>query len=399
MKFLPKLMAAALALGPLSVRGDGDVFVLATNWTLAASGVERLAYAPTSGLLLSPDRSRREIHLHRVDWKTAAVSVVDAFPPTDAMTGIPTPGAPVAVAAHPTAPLALALSRPPDVRTRGEVLFLDLRERTAGRLLRSQLIGFQPAAVAISADGRWAVVLNKGDGNRRTPGSIGILDLQNLSGWENDRLAEAPYRELGGLDTLLGTPLGRLEPGALALDPEGRIGVVTFKENDAAVFIDFRGDIPALAGAIRLSRGSRPAGVALLPQPDGTLLMALAEKAAQHVSFHRIALNDAAPAPLLLSRVDVRPLVHGGRPGRQRDPETIVLRRMDARSVAWVASEYSDRVVMLDVTDARAPVLLGRAAAAKEPADLLAVERPDGWAILAANRDGTASLLRAPADR
>ena len=388
------LAAGLLAPG---ARADDALFQHAADWRLAASGVERLAYAPGPGLLLATDRARREIHLHRVDWRNAAVTVVDAFPPTDALTGIPTPGSPSAVAVHPTAPLALTLSRPPDVRTRGEVLLLDLRERTAGRLLRSQLVGFQPAAIDVTPDGRWALILNKADGSRRTPGSIGVLDLQNLSGWENDRLDVVPYRELGGLDTLLGQPLGRLEPGALAVSPDGRLAAVTFKENDAVALIDLRDGVPALAGALRLARGARPAGVALLPRPDGSLLLALAEKAAQHVSFHEVSLAAGIPAARLLARVDVRPLVHGGRPRSQRDPESILLRRSGARDIAWIASAHTDRVVMLDVTEPASPILLSRAAASREPRDLRAAERPEGWMLLTANGDGTASLLRAPA--
>lgn len=380
-----------LAIAPL-VHGDTLMARLA-DVRIAPDGADRLAFAPGPDLLLATDPRRQEIHLHRVNWTASSTEVLDAFPPTDLLTGIPIPGRPTAVAVHPAQPLAIALSRPRDVRTRGEALLLDMRARSPGRLLRSQLIGFAPEHIAITPDGAWAVVANSGAGHRRTEGSIGLLDLRNLVGWENDRLREVPYRELGGLDLLMKTPLGKIEPSFVAIEPRGRVGAVSFQANDAVVWLDFRSGDPQLAGLLTLPRGSEPASLSLLNEPDGTLLLAVAEERAQHVSFYRVEIEGGEPRAALLSRLAVPPLINPKRPRNKRDPETVVLRRVGARIFAWIACADTDRVLLLDATEPAAPRMIHRLAVAAPPRDLLPLPTPVGLRILTGNGDGTVTII------
>lgn len=371
----------------------GWSFERVAHLTAAADGAERLAFAPGPGFLLSTDPRQQEIHLHRVDWSKPELVEVDAFPPTDASLAIPTPGRPVAVAVHPMQPLALALTRPSDIRARGEVLFLDLREKSAGRLLRAQLVGYQPAHLQISPDGRWAVVANEGDGSRRTPGSIGILDLRNLAGWEVNRLQEIPYRELTGLGALMGQPEGRLEPESVAMHPRGEWAAIAFQENDAVVWVDLRGEEPRLSSLSRLPPGSEPVDLVLLDRPDG-LVLAIAEKATQHISFHRVLPGDRSFATTLCSRLDVRPLVHAEKPHKRRDPHRIRLANVGTNLLAWVGSERTDRILMLDVNNPARPRLVARAASAEAPRDLLLVETREGLRVAAGNGQGTITVFR-----
>ncbi len=360
---------------------------------LAQDGAERVAFAPGPDILLATDPRHREIHLHRVDWQHSVVSVIDAFPPTDTLLGIPMPGRPTAVAVHPSQPLALALSQPRDVRSRGELLMLDMRERSPGRLLRSQLAGFSPAHLAITPDGAWAVVANSGVGSRRSAGSVGLYDLQALTGWEVNRLQEVPYRELEGLDRLLNQPLGRIEPYYVAIEPRGRLAAVALRGNDAVVWVDFRSGVPQLAGLMPLPRESEPSSLSLLNEPDGSLLLAVAEKGAQRVSFHRVRIEDAAPVAELLSRIDIPPMVNAKRPKARPYPETIVMRRMGARILGWVACADSNRVLLLDLTEPNQPRLLHRIAVAAAPRDLLPLPTPVGIRVLTGNGDGTVTVL------
>lgn len=393
MKWLLALLISVVTAAGAARAADPS-FVRSANLAIAGSGAERLAFAEGPALLLSTDPALQEIHLHRVDWNAPSIEVVDSFPPTDALTAIPTPGIPSAVSAHPAQPLAIALSRPLNPQSRGEALFLDLREKSAGRLLRAQLAGHRPVHVAVTPDGQWALVSNEGRDHRRTPGSIGVYDLRNLAGWEINRLAEIPYAELSGLETVAGTSPGRADPGFIAMDPKGRLAAVSLRRADAVVWVDLRGGAPSLAGSLRLPRKSRPAGVALLDRPDGSLLLAVAEEAAQQVSFHRIDLVGAEPKAELLSRVDVRPLVNPEQPRNARDPARLVLRQAGSRVIAWVACGETDRVLMLDVSNPTQPRLLARAASAQAPRDLVPVESPSGLHLLSGNGNGIISVFR-----
>ena len=386
------LFSAVLLAG--GVRAAAPSFARAADLTIADSGAERLAFAEGPALLLSTDPALQEIHLHRVDWAAPSITVVDSVPPTDALTAIPTPGVPAAVSAHPAQPLAIALSRPLNPQFRGEALFLDLRDKSAGRLLRAQLAGYRPVHVAVTPDGQWALVSNEGRDHRRMPGSLGVYDLRNLAGWEVNRLTEIPYTELNGLETVAGTPSGRADPGFIAMDPKGRLAAISLRRADAVVWVDLRGDAPVLAGSLRLPRKSRPAGVALLDRPDGSLLLAVAEESAQQVSFHRIDLVGAEPKAELLSRVDVRPLVNPEQARNTRDPERLVLRTVGSRVIAWITCGESDRVLMLDVSNPKQPRLLARAASARSPSDLVPVESPSGLHLLAGNGNGVISVFR-----
>jgi hypothetical protein len=360
---------------------------------IALEGAERLAFSPGTDILLATAPRLREIHLHRVDWQNSAVSAIDAFPPTDALLGIPVPGRPTAVTVHPSHPMALALSQPRDARARGELMMLDLRARAPGRLLRSQLAGFAPAHLAVTPDGIWAVVANSGVGSRRTAGSIGLYDLRNLTGWEEHRLQEVPYAELEGLDRLLDRPRGRIEPYFVAIEPRGRLGAVALRGNDAVAWVDFRPAVPVLAGALTLPRGSEPTSVSLLNEPDGSLILAVAERRAQRVSFHRVELDGPVPNASLLARIEIPPLVHGGRPRAKRDPDTVVLRRVGGRIFAWVACAESNRVLMLDATMPSKPALIHRLAVAAPPRDLLPLPTSAGFRLLTGNGDGTVTIV------
>lgn len=365
------------------------------NLTVASNGVERLALSTGLKLLLSTDTPEQEIHLHQVasDWNKPALNVVDAFPLTDDVKGIPVPGRPMALAVHPAQPVALALSQPRAARARGEVLFFDLREKTPGRLLRSQLVGYQPAHLAITPDGNWAIIANKAEGHRRTPGTIGLLDLRKLA-LDTDRVPEAPYRELSGLSEQIGVAEGRMEPGFVAIDPKGRFAAVTFHRNDAIAWIDLRSGEPVLAGSMKLPAGSNPTGISLLDEQDGSILAAVAETGAQQVGFYRIALSDARPDVQALSHVDVRKLIDPNYPFKRRDPDFILLKRLAGRPVALVASARTDRNLLFDLADPAHPRFVARVASAAPAMDLMPIEGRNELFVITGNGDGTATLFR-----
>ncbi|MCS6771180.1 MAG: DUF1513 domain-containing protein [Kiritimatiellae bacterium] len=386
--FLAMIVLAGLA---ASSRAD-SIMAHLFDYRAGGPGMDRLAVAPGPNYVLVAAPSAREIHLLRPDWDSSRFEKIDAFPPTDPTAAIPVPGRAVAVAVHPFHPLAIALSRPNDAASRGEALFLDLRERSPGRLLRSQLVGFAPAHVAITPDGAWAIVANSGADNRRTEGSVGVFDLRNLEGWEQNRLQEIPYRELSGLASMLGQSLSRHEPEFVAVDPLGRLAAVSVPTADTIVWMNFDKSGPQWAGILRLPKGSGPTGMALVNLPDNSLLLGVAEQKAQMVSFYRVTLAGGIPAAERAARVDIRPLVRENRPRKDRDPHTLALLRSGSRVWAWVACARTDRIVMLDVTDPSKPALLDRLLVSAPPNDLVVFQTPAGLRLLTANSDGNVTL-------
>lgn len=399
---------APLLLGAAAAQGQG-VFDSLGTVDLAPRGAEIVAYHRAGNLVLCTDAARGEVHLLRAaSWDPPALETVDAFPAADGTMAIPVPGRPTSVAVHPTQPLAIAVAAALNRRDRGEAVFIDLRDRSAGRVLRTQLVGHHPDSIAIAPDGRWALVANEAEYDRTTPGSIGVLDLRALSGWERDRLEPAPYRELDGLDRLLGVKPGACEPEFVAFDPRGRFAAVSCQENDAVVFVDLQADEPSLAGVVRLPKGAGPDGVCVLdgvPGPGGisAALLAVAEEDGQSVSFHLVNPERLADAPTLLSRVDVRPVLNANKPRKRRDPEGVVLCRAGDRIYALVAIERGDRVQRFDATDPKAPVPAGRVAVGSRPEGLAMIEQPDGLVVLTANEGdgsgGSLSVLRLRAAR
>lgn len=380
------------ATGALAARAADPTLTVLATLDLSPRGVEQLAFHRAGGLLLATDAGHGELHLLRpTGWPPLSLATVDAFPSTDGTQAVPSPGQPTSVAVHPSAPVALVATASRLPLVRGEVMFVDLREKSPGRVLRTQPVGFHPDSIAITPDGSWAIVANEGEDDRRTPGSIGILDLRSLSGWEENRLQAVPYRELGGLDTLLDEAPGHIEPEFVAVDPRGRFAAVSCQENDAVALVDLQDGEPSLAGVLPLPRGARPDGLALLDAPPGDLgrafsLLAIAEEGkSQAVSLYAVDSARLDAEPLFLSRRDVRPLVNPERPRKERNPEAVLLRRSGDRVFALVTIERGHRILCIEVTDPRAPRFVARVPVGARPESLRFIEQDGGGIVLSAN--------------
>lgn len=361
---------------------------------------EILAFEATRKLLLSVNPL----------WKTLDVFTIEGLdhtrsePPTlvplpdfdedlPGIQGIPMIGSPTSVAVHPTQPIAMVtvIGRSPTLP--GRLIGYDLRAETFGRWVVDQPVGFHPDSLAISPDGRWAVVANEGEGSPDVPGTITVVDLAGIS--PDDRAVERtlPSHEITGLGRWLETYDGAAEPEYVAIDPDSRFALVTCQENDAALLVDLRTTPPQIGGVLWTPFGAEPDGVALIadvPGPDGRIgaLAALAEEGrfdpirqmylGNTVSFAWID-PDALDAPVPLTRVDVRPLVQPGNTTARRDPESVTLLRIGGRILCLVAIERGDRLLALDVTEVASgatPRSVARARTGSRPEGLLVI--PDG---------------------
>ncbi len=377
---------------------------------------EILQYCPTQHLLLATNPHWKSIDLFDVEsLDPPRLTPLDLDDEEPGIQGFEFVGEPTSVAVHPTLPIAFVVVTHPVPNQPGTVQAFDLRrdgDRLGGWIL-NQKIGIHPDSLAISPDGRWLIVACEAQGDPTSPGSIWSLDLKGLSPDRRARDGNLPATPLPGLARLMDHPLGDLEPEYVAFDPQSRLAVVTFQENDSFVTVDLVSQpTPRLAAVTRLSYESEPDGIDLIdqvPGPDGHpgLLVAVAEEGKFNrfgqitgncVSFHWLDPNAPDQPAVLLSRVDVRPLLSGNKPAKRRDPEAVRLLRHGGRLLALVGVERGDCVMSFDLTDPAAPRYLGQTPVGERPEGLLLVRDDHQTYLLTGDEGsqgpGTISVLR-----
>ena len=379
---------------------------------------EILGYCPDQRWLLSTNPLWKMVDLFDVEsLDPPRITPVDLDDEAPGIQGLEFVGEPTSLAVHPSLPIVFVAETSRVPGRAGTVHAFDLRrgQDTLGRWVLRQEVGIHPDSLSISPDGRWLVVACEAEGDPTSPGSIWTLDLTGLTPDRRAREGDLPATQLPGLARLMDHPLGDLEPEYVAFDPQSRLALVTFQENDSFVTVDLTTSTqPRAAAVTRLSYESEPDGIDLLddipgPAPGSPLglLVAVAgegkfnqfgQTTGNCLSLHW--LNPAAPdqPAVPLSRTDIRPLVSSKNPDKRRDPESVRLLRDGDRVLALLGIERGDCVLLLDVTDATAPKLLDKADVGERPEGLLLVR--DGNKILLLTGDegnegpGTISFLR-----
>lgn len=382
-----------------------------------AHTVEIVQHHAGQGLLVATNPQWKSLDIFEVESLIPLQLRMIDFDPEDqpGPQGVGTIYEPTSVALHPTEPIALVsvLGRSPE--SPGHLLGVDLRrgDRTRGRWILRQAVGFHPDAVAVSPDGRWAVVACEGEASPDTPGELWVVDLDGLRVGRKMKDGDLPAYPLDGLAAVMEWPAGVLEPEVVAFDPRSRFAVVTLQEHDAFVTIDLASQPrPKITSRTFLTWGGQPDGIDVIdgvPGADGRdgCLVAVAEEGAfdefgritgNNVSFHWIdplALDQPA---VLRSRTDVRPWVDPQKPGKRRDPESVKLLRLDGRVLAIVTIERGDRLLGLDVTDATQPVLFDTARVGDRPEGLTITHDDQGIIVLTGDEGnwgpGTISATR-----
>jgi len=347
-----------------------------------------------------------------VDWREAGQGPVlsprDLDEEWDGPQGVPFASAITSVAAHPNLPFVLVTTIGRHREAGGTITAVDLRAETLGKSLWFANAGRHPDSIAISPDGRWAVVANEGEGDDRSsvaPGSVTVLALHAIDPLTHRNFTgDVPTVEL---DVHAGVAIdaGDVEPEYVAIDPRSRFAVVTCQENDAAVVIALDSAEPrVLPTRFYLPAGAEPDGTAILdgfidPTLGAGALVAFAEEGrfdrqgrwlGQAVSFHWIGPEDDWSRTELLSRVELPPIV-----GRAHcAPESVVLARRSGRVLCLVGVERADRVLLFDASDARAPSFLDAASTGKRPEGLLltTVGGRDGVVVCCEGNEGPGEI-------
>ena len=133
--------------------------------------------------------------------------------------------------------------------------------RLDGTLLDSATVGNQPDSIAISPNGRYAVIANEAEGTEPPPGastgsnggpgSISVIDLSGFNGVVPAELVvttialsaldplELPGLSSGRTDDLARLSIdhtpGTLEPEGVAFSPDSRLAYLTLQENNAVI--------------------------------------------------------------------------------------------------------------------------------------------------------------------
>jgi len=343
-------------------------------------------------------------------WKTIDVFDVESLDPPvlhardfndeqpDAQ-GLFTVYEPTSVALHPTQPVALVAVIGRKNTETGRLIAFDLREESFGAWVLNQPVGFHPDCVAVSHDGRWAIMACEGEGDPDSPGSIWAVDLTTLTADHRAKDGPLPAVEVGNLGKLLRQPAGDIEPEYVAIDPQSRFAVVSCQENNTIVYVDLQQPSgPALAGFSALNPGGEPDGVSILddvPHPDDPArvgcLVAVAEEGrfdkfgnqtGQFLTLLWVAPQNLGESALVLSSTHIPTALGDKDPNKRRDPENLVAFRRGGRDIVVLAVERGDLLLAFDVTDPRKPVLCDKVKVGDRPEGVILVDNNGELLIL-----------------
>ncbi|QQE13214.1 hypothetical protein JD969_07080 [Planctomycetota bacterium] len=325
---------------------------------------------------------------------------------------------PTSVAIHPQLPVAFVAVLSRQIGEPGRVIAFDLRASSRGKWLLNQTVGQHPDSIAISPDGKYAIIACEAEGHPETEASIQLIDLTSFDLNRTAADPDLPLLTLADLDKHLGRPLGIIEPEFVAIDPQSRFAAVTCQENDAVVLVNLQGK-PQIAIASALSINSGPDGLDIIdnvlhpnnPNRIGCLI-AIAEEGnfdklgnlgGQSCQLIWVDPNNLNHDPVFLKRIDIRPDISAKKPTKRREPEAVKLARLGSRMIAVVAAERGDCLVVYDITNPLAPVFIAKAEVGDRP-EGLTLHRINDHSLIAITGDegkygpGTISFVRISAN-
>ena len=357
------------------------------------------------------------------------------------------------VAFHPSEDWFLAAVQAADPRAPG---YLALHGATRGERLARLPAGVGPDSVAIDPSGRWALAACEGEsyapgpgGLVSPPGSVTLVRFarepaacaalqialpEHLAApgallREHARFVE---REVGGVDRLVpldaDTP-DQVEPECAAFSPDGRRGFVTLQEHNAVLVLDLERAAVERVFGLGLSehaadladdgRADFSAELLALREPDGIALtpdgryFVTADEGDTLPKASRLEPGKPAGGGRTLSVFDARTGAFVGDTGAGLDraaaaagvypdsrsdakgsePEMLCVFDFDGRLLAAVGLERADAVALVDLSDPRAPEVLG-VAPVRAPGETSA-QGPEGVAHYRDARTGRHYVLTA----
>lgn len=325
---------------------------------------EIISYSSQTGLLFTTNSVSKEISvLSLTDFSKGNFSPIDMDSSSPGVQGIKTNGEPTSIAIHPSKNIALA----PVNGSAGRLTAFDISKAREGkvRIILDQEIGIHLDSIAISPDGKWAVIADEAEKKANTPGAIILMDLTNLGS-----SAKLPIYKVEGLAAALGRPAGRVEPEFVCIDSASRFAVIACQEDNAVVIVPL-GKTPKVSSVIKLPSNSSPDGVALIQYGNG-MLLSIAEEGTNSASLYFLNPNNLSQTPQLVSRINVR-LLSGHT--KRSDPEGIAMFRQSGKLYLAVAIERADKVLIMDISNPSSPKKIAAVPVGSRPEGIITLKQ------------------------
>ncbi|QDU33725.1 hypothetical protein KS4_17810 [Poriferisphaera corsica] len=306
--------------------------------------------------------------------------------------GLPTTYEPTSVAIHPSRPIVIVTVLSQDYGLPGRVLAFDLTPQNRGTILLNQTVGQHPDSIAITPDGRYAIIANEAESLTTTDASIHLIDITNLTTTRRAYDPPLPAFDLPGLAKHLRKPLGIIEPEFVAVDPLSRFAAITIQEQSSLVLVDLQSK-PAIALATPLSLNAGPDGLDILhniPNPHNPSQLGALIAAAEEGTFDKLGNlggqsfeliwvdpNNLTADPIFLAHHDIRPDVSKKKSNKRREPEAIKLARLGSYIIGVLAVERGDCILVYNFTDPTSPQFIKKVDVGKRPEGLTLIKHTD----------------------
>ncbi len=397
LKFVFAFIAAGLLLGSSAVFAEieFDYEILFEAEVPDSGNASRLAFKPGSSILAALNDAHETIDLYRVSFTKPALMI-----PCDLGTnymGIKMDYSPTGVAMHPSKPYVIWTAADSMPAGKGKLFAAVAGNENAGDMILDQDISQRPSAVAISPDGRFAVVGFAGEKNQNNA-SLAAFDITSIN------INARPYQnrqkltEIGRIADFVGEADTNFFPKVIKFSPSSDTAAVLCPSSDTVVLLSTDQE-PKFAAALKLPPGSDPAGVDIIDisKPENKLLplVAIAERGRKHkgmyvgqsVSLFSLDETDPQRKTKLLSRIDVNALLFGkDDDGKKRCyPTDISLEYFQHRLLCFVCLYHQDKLLCMDITVPFRPRKIGTFKTGDAPSNIYSAVEDHEIHILIAN--------------
>ncbi len=335
---------------------------------------EIISYAPSKKLLFTTNSVSKDISVLAIPSLAAGnFRPIDFDLQKSGVQGISTGGEPTSVAVHPNRNLVLAAVNGGN----GRLVAFDMTAAAKGvsKKVLDQEIGFHLDSIAISPNGKWAVIADEAEGSANTPGAIILVDISRIGSSQ-----KLPVYKVSNLASSLGRPAGRVEPEFVAIDSSSRYAAVACQDDNAVVLFPLTAN-PKVSSVIKLPNSAQPDGANLINYGSGQLL-AIAEEGTDTVALFQV--NSINQTPKLITRINVRTL--SGK-GDRCDPEGVYMFRQSGKLYLAVAIERANRALIMDISNPRSPKKVASVPVGSRPEGLI-VQKQGGKSYVLTGDEG-----------
>lgn len=384
----------------ISAYSQGDCFDFQTIFTYEVQNegnAEIIAYCSSEKLLIATNSKNNLIDFYELDFDLD--NKVQPVKMEGDLNSFFTVTEPTSVVVHPALPVALVTVLGKEKGDKGRLIGIDLRKDTRGTIIVAQPLGIGPDSIAISKDGKYAVVANEAEDDSETPGSVMVININELDLDKTPAENYLPVTKIEGLEDSIKQPLGECEPEFVAIDPESCFAVVSCQENDCLIVVDLLKEPASIVNTINLSFGASPDGVSILDgfkedyKIQGNLIIVAEEglekdkiaRTGNSISVYWLDRENPANPPAVMARMDIHPFVCPTEPLKRLDPESVIGVEHDGGKYVFLSVERANEVLCFEITEESNLLFKEKAKVGERPEGLLAIKKEEEVFILSAD--------------